>query len=134
MGEVWWASREDTWFCACIYIRRAAVASRRRRIVVVVVFILPLPLPLAHTRSTRHSFIPLFFFLFRLLARESAFWLGLVSHAHRGQARSQHRPIRPLSSSIYLLVFPIHLANERGEPDLSPLNGINKLYYACTSP
>lgn len=47
---------------------------------------------------------------------------------------SQHRPIRPLSSSIYLLVFPIHLANERGEPDLSPLNGINKLYYACTSP
>lgn len=43
--------------------------------------------------------------------------------------------------SIYLLVFPIYFAVQKsaeggrqGEPDLSPLNGINKLYYACTSP
>lgn len=52
--------------------------------------------------------------------------------------RSQHRPIRP--SFVYLLVFPIYFTvqrergREKGEPDLSPLNGINKLYYACTSP
>lgn len=54
--------------------------------------------------------------------------------------RSQHRSIRP--SFVYLLVFPIYFAKrggrererEEGEPDLSPLNGINKLYYACTSP
>lgn len=52
--------------------------------------------------------------------------------------RSQHRSIRP--SFVYLLVFPIYFTvqrergREKGEPDLSPLNGINKLYYACTSP
>lgn len=47
-----------------------------------------------------------------------------------------------LRARIYLLVFPIYFAVQNwaegeggeGEPDLSPLNGINKLYYACTSP
>lgn len=52
----------------------------------------------------------------------------------RWVGRSQHRPNRP---SVYLLVFPIYFTVRKegeGEPDLSPLNGINKLYYACTSP
>lgn len=54
--------------------------------------------------------------------------------------RSQHRPIRAL------LRIPTRIPDllrhcgrgcrgrEQAEPDLSPLNGINKLYYACTSP
>lgn len=49
--------------------------------------------------------------------------------------RSQHRPIRP--SFVYLptYLFPIYfVVRGQREPDLSPLNGINKLYYACTSP
>lgn len=93
-----------------------------------------------HRRRRRlHPLLPpfrpatFFFFLF-LVASFQSVLARLVSHARRWVGWSQHRPIRPLSSSIYLLVFPIHLANERGEPDLSPLNGINKLYYACTSP
>lgn len=60
-----------------------------------------------------------------------------------GSARFSRSPMGRLiatsadSASFFQYIptrIPIHLANERGEPDLSPLNGINKLYYACTSP
>lgn len=45
--------------------------------------------------------------------------------------------IRPSFVYTYLptYIFPIYfVVRGQGEPDLSPLNGINKLYYACTSP
>lgn len=49
------------------------------------------------------------------------------------------RPIATSADSALLrlptYLFPIYLVvRGQGEPDLSPLNGINKLYYACTSP
>lgn len=49
------------------------------------------------------------------------------------------RPIATSADSALLRIptylFPIYLiVRGQGEPDLSPLNGINKLYYACTSP
>lgn len=53
--------------------------------------------------------------------------------------RSQHRPIRPSFVRIPTYSYsrstsPCKTKRGKGEPDLSPLNGINKLYYACTSP
>lgn len=115
-----------------LYTHTHAVASSRR---VVVVVASSSSLPLAHARLTRRPSIPLFFFLFRLLARESALWLGLVSHA---------RLVGRLDRNIgrFGLFLPVYTYSysrstwptKGGEPDLSPLNGINKLYYACTSP
>jgi len=53
--------------------------------------------------------------------------------------RSQHRLIRPsfvrIPTRIPDLLCRAKVGGRgEGEPDLSPLNGINKLYYACTSP
>lgn len=52
--------------------------------------------------------------------------------------RSQHRLRFGLPSYIPIFLPTYSRSTSscegRGRPDLSPLNGINKLYYACTSP
>lgn len=51
-------------------------------------------------------------------------WVGSIATSADSASFFQYIPTR----------IPDPLGHERGEPDLSPLNGINKLYYACTSP
>lgn len=42
--------------------------------------------------------------------------------------------LRSYTYSYSRSTSPCKSGRGKGEPDLSPLNGINKLYYACTSP
>lgn len=108
---------------------------------------LPLTLSCSHSPSlflclfSSVFFSFFFFFLFFFLVRRAPRGLFPLDSF---LTLAVGRPIATsadsaLPSYIPTPYSPIYFAvqksgGEGGEPDLSPLNGINKLYYACTSP
>lgn len=104
-------------------------AYARIRIAIVAIVLLPASFSLV---PVLHLF---FFFLVRCPLESIPLDSFLTLAVGRSIATSADSALlRSYTYSYSRSTSPCKSWRGKGEPDLSPLNGINKLYYACTSP